>query len=64
MLALLARGSATREIAAQLFISVHTARDHVKSIFEKVGVTSRPQLRSSLFHRHAQPRDGVLSEHG
>ncbi|MGI8574965.1 MAG: LuxR C-terminal-related transcriptional regulator [Egibacteraceae bacterium] len=55
IVSLLAQGRATREIAAELFISVHTVRDHVKSIFEKVGVGSRGELMSELFHLHYQP---------
>ena len=34
---LLARGLATKEIAADLNISPHTVRDHVKAIFAKTG---------------------------
>lgn len=37
----LARGSTTKEIAAELSLSAHTVRDHVKAIFDKVGVNSR-----------------------
>jgi predicted DNA-binding protein (UPF0251 family) len=32
----IARGLGTAEIAEQLFVSQHTVRDHVKSVFEKV----------------------------
>lgn len=64
VLALLARGTATGRIATELLISVHTVRDHVKSIFEKAGVTSRGELLSALFHLHAQPRYGVVHDGG
>jgi DNA-binding CsgD family transcriptional regulator len=40
----LARGLATPEIAAALFLSPHTVRDYVKSVFEKTGVSSRGEL--------------------
>jgi DNA-binding CsgD family transcriptional regulator len=41
---LLTAGLDTEQIAARLAISRHTLRDHVKAIFAKVGVSSRPQL--------------------
>jgi DNA-binding CsgD family transcriptional regulator len=40
----IARGLGTAEMASHLFISQHTVRDHVKSVFEKVGVSSRGEL--------------------
>jgi DNA-binding CsgD family transcriptional regulator len=41
---LLISGLRTDEIAAQLHISPHTLRDHVKAIFTKVGVQGRAEL--------------------
>lgn len=41
---LLIRGLATDEVAERLTISRHTVRDHVKAIFQKAGVSSRPEL--------------------
>jgi len=43
------------DIAGELFLSRHTIRDHLKAIFEKVGVSSRGELASKLFagHYHA-----------
>jgi DNA-binding CsgD family transcriptional regulator len=51
---LLHRGLSTDEIAAQLHISRHTLRDHVKSIFAKFGATSRSELMAIL--SGAEPR--------
>jgi len=48
----IARGSSTPEIASALFLSPHTVRDHVKAIFEKVGVSSRGELVAKLFAEH------------
>jgi DNA-binding CsgD family transcriptional regulator len=45
---LLIAGRSTDEIAAALHISRHTLRDHVKAIFGKVGVSSRPELTAAL----------------
>jgi DNA-binding CsgD family transcriptional regulator len=45
---LLLNGRSTDEVAARLFLSRHTVRDHVKAIFRKVGVASRPELTAAL----------------
>jgi DNA-binding NarL/FixJ family response regulator len=40
---LLAQGMSNREIAANLFISEHTVRNHLGHVFDKLGVSSRTQ---------------------
>ncbi|MGW7071434.1 LuxR C-terminal-related transcriptional regulator [Streptomyces sp. NPDC054855] len=52
---LIARGMATAEIAATLFISPHTVRDHLKAVFTKVRVSSRGELVARLFAEHYWP---------
>jgi len=52
---LLVRGLAIDEIAGALWLSRHTVRDHVKAIFGKVGVASRPELTAKLFAEHFLP---------
>jgi DNA-binding CsgD family transcriptional regulator/GAF domain-containing protein len=52
---LLVRGLAIDEIAQTLWLSRHTVRDHVKAIFAKVGVTSRPELTARLFAEQFLP---------
>ncbi len=54
VLAELTAGRATAEIGQRLFISPHTVRDHIKSILEKTGTTSRGELLSKLFSLHYQ----------
>jgi DNA-binding CsgD family transcriptional regulator len=49
---LLARGLATKEIAAELNVSPHTVRDHVKSIYAKAAVNSRGEFVAGLFAQH------------
>lgn len=49
------RGLSNPEIAAELFLSPHTVRDHLKAIFGKVGVGSRGELVAKLFAEHYGP---------
>jgi DNA-binding CsgD family transcriptional regulator len=42
----------TADIAARLHLSVHTVRDYVKAIFEKVDVSRRGELEATLFAEH------------
>jgi DNA-binding CsgD family transcriptional regulator len=50
-----ARGLSNPEIAAELYLSPHTVRDHLKAIFAKVGVASRGELVAKLFAEHYAP---------
>ena len=52
---MIARGLGTSEIAAKLFLSPHTVRDHVKAVLEKVGVSSRGELVAKVFADHYAP---------
>jgi hypothetical protein len=44
------------EIAARLFLSQHTVRDHIRTVFDKVGVSSRAELVANLFAEHDSER--------
>ena len=48
----IARGLSTPDIAAQLFLSAHTVRYYIKTVFEKVGVSTRGELVAKLFAEH------------
>ncbi len=41
---LVLRGGSTQAIAAELYLSAHTVKAHLKSIFDKTGVRSRRDL--------------------
>ena len=58
---LLARGLSNDEIARSLHITRYTVKDHVKAIYAKLGVTTRPELTAKLFDEHHVP--GLGSAH-
>ncbi|MFZ5854211.1 MAG: helix-turn-helix domain-containing protein [Chloroflexota bacterium] len=53
---LISYGLSTGEIAHRLGLSPHTVRDHLKQVFEKVGVSSRGELVARIFAGHYGPR--------
>ena len=52
---LVARGLPTDAIAARLYLSPWTVQDHLKAIFEKVGVTTRGELVARVFFQQRAP---------
>jgi DNA-binding CsgD family transcriptional regulator len=53
---LVCRGRSTNEIAAALYLSANTVQDHLKSIFDKVGVRSRRELVATILEQQYLPR--------
>ena len=49
-------GRSTAEIAGALFLSAWTVQDHLKKVFDKVGVRSRSELAARLYFGHYEPR--------
>jgi DNA-binding CsgD family transcriptional regulator len=49
-------GLSTSEVADSLHISSYTVQDHLKAIFDKIGVRSRRELLGQLFAQQYQPR--------
>lgn len=44
-------GMSAKELAGELCISIYTVQDHLKSIFEKIGVRSRNKLVWEVFSK-------------
>ena len=52
---LVARGLRTADIARRLIMSPYTVQDHLKAIFDKVGVHNRGELVARLYFDHDTP---------
>jgi DNA-binding CsgD family transcriptional regulator len=49
------RGLSTDEIAAELVVSPLTVQQHLKAVFDKLGVRSRRELAARIFAEHYRP---------
>jgi DNA-binding CsgD family transcriptional regulator/ligand-binding sensor protein len=53
----LVQGYSNREIAEKLYISVHTVKNHITNIFQKLGVTDRSQVIAMVYQlNYAKPK--------
>ncbi|MDQ3825292.1 MAG: helix-turn-helix transcriptional regulator, partial [Actinomycetota bacterium] len=51
------RGHTNTEIAKALWLSPYTVQDHLKSAFDKGGVSNRSELTAKLYFDHPVPKD-------
>lgn len=51
LLAHLAAGADTREVAQRMFLSEHTVQDHLKSVFAKTGTHGRRAVLAKVLGR-------------
>ena len=65
VLRLIAEGCSNREIGERLFISQHTAANHVRSILQKTGCANRAEAAAYAVHRqvvHQSSRTTVVDQ--
>ena len=56
MLELLAAGRSEREVGRELYVSFNTVHNHVKSIYRKLGVSSKRQALEVARRQGCSPR--------
>ena len=52
---LLCTGRSPAQITAELWISANTLQDHLKSVFDKIGVRSRREVIATILRDHYLP---------
>jgi len=57
---LLLKGKSNKEIEDELFISIHTVRNHIYNIYKKLGIKNRVELVNFIRNSLNPPAKGTL----
>jgi DNA-binding NarL/FixJ family response regulator len=61
VLAMVAQGRSNSQIAAQLHVEESTVKSHLRSLFAKLGVSSREEAAAAVFDGNSQVVSGVMA---
>ena len=63
-MSLLLRGDSAQQISSGLEISIHTVRTHIRSIHDKMGISSRAELTRLFIDEEFLPNVDLIATSG